>query len=951
MKPERRIEKFLRRIDVIPDTERKRLGLEKLFEVRDKTKNSTSADMKLATRRIIMNRQIWKCAAAVLFATTLIGVVGIFQNAGQTAYAFDQTVAAMKGKRFFHIQTYYASPTKRHDEFWAEFNELGQVVRVRQLDQWSKEKWPVEVLWENQIQHKYTPGYRRPGILEITKTRNHVDVNKLVKFDPETMIDKINRDVEDGLATVKVDDFNARDGNLVVEVTTTYDPYRKVLHVDPVTKLVLRMDQYDGKDDQGNWSYNRGIEVLEYNEPFDPELFVPNFPPDTITINQLSGTVGMAQGDLDMKNVASKVLRRALKAWATDDYDTASLLFGGAPKEFFTQHAPIKPTGDIDIGEPVFDPIEPGRPRFRINCKYTTEYEGRRTTINKRYWVTTVDGEPGQWYVLHYIITIQEGDDHSDGTDKDMPDTAKSKRFLLKDNNLDYQPISTSTEFYNKHFKLTSLGLAKDDTFLYIKLAYVSPIKSWVGVRLAGDEPGLKEFLTYGTEVGNNLVIVKLRTKKVITYTTHICVEIGDSHSVVIDKDIVDDFITDRRRTGIDKDRADDFTTDTNKSDRFSFKDNNLYYQPISTRTKFRNQNFKLPFLGLAKDENNTHMYIKLVYISPIEEAVGVRLAGDRDISEAHGLSEFLPYGTNVGKNLLIIKLETAKVAAYPTHICVEIGDDHSVVVDKDIVDSFITDTPKSIKFIFKDNNLDYQSIRTPTAFENKDFKINFMGLAKDDAHLYIKLEYDSPIKSPVGIRLGGDKDVSDTFDAWRFLPYGTKVGKNLLIIQLETKKVAKYPTNMCVEIGDEHSVCVRKDIVDYFIKHSKVDRSVEFFFKDNNLDYQPIRTPTEFYNKGFKLPFLGLAKDSTHLYIKLVYISPIKSRIGVRLGGDRERSRAHGLSEFLTYGTEIGMNLLIVRLETKKVAKFPDNICVEIGDEHSVGIKKDIVDEFIKAN
>jgi hypothetical protein len=283
MKPERRIEKFLRRIDVIPDAERKRLRLEELLEVRDKNKKSTSAGMQPTFRRIIMNRQIWKCAAAVLFATTLIGVIGILQNSGQTAYAFEQTVAAMQGKRFFHIQTYYASPTQRHDEFWAEFNEHGQVVRVRQLDQWKKEEWPVEVLWENQVQHKYTPGarrpgYRRSGILVISNTKSHVDVNKLVEFDPETMIEEINRDVEDGLATVKVDDFNNRDGNLVVEVTTTYDPYRKVLLVDPKTKLVLRMDQYQPGDD-GNEEYNRGIEVLEYNEPFDPKLFKPNFRP------------------------------------------------------------------------------------------------------------------------------------------------------------------------------------------------------------------------------------------------------------------------------------------------------------------------------------------------------------------------------------------------------------------------------------------------------------------------------------------------------------------------------------------------------------------------------------------------------------------------------------------------------------------------------------------------
>jgi len=65
-------------------------------------------------------------------------------------------------------------------------------------------------------------------------------------------------------------------------------------------------------------------------------------------------------------------------------------------------------------------------------------------------------------------------------------------------------------------------------------------------------------------------------------------------------------------------------------------------------------------------------------------------------------------------------------------------------------------------------------------------------------------------------------------------------------------------------------------------------------------------------------------------------------------LAGDKERSRAHGLSEFLTYGTEIGKNLLIIQLETKRVAKYPDHICVEIGDKQSVAVGKDIVDDFM---
>jgi hypothetical protein len=793
--------------------------------------------------RIIMKSRITKLAAAAVIVGAVILSIHLWDNSIPSAYAFEQTVAAMQGKRSFHIQTYYDSPTKFHDEFWAEFDEHGKVIRIRQLDQWRKKNWPVEVLWENQVQHKYTPGIRRPGyrrsgILEISKTRRHVDESKLEEFDPETMIEEVNRNVENGQATVKVDDLLSPDGNLVVEVTTTYDPYRIVMLVDPETKLVLRMDQYQ-PDDEGNEEYNRGIEVLEYNRPFDPRLFKPDFPRDTIIINQLSREVGMAQGDLSVEDVAHEILRRALEAWAEDDYETTGLLFGGAPKEFFMQRASLKPVGDINLGEPKFDPIEPGRPRFRINCRYVAEHEGRQTTIYKCYWVTTVEGQPGRWFIIH---SVGAGKDMSDDF---MKDTTKSERFSFKDNYLDYQPISTPTKFFNKDFKLPFLGLAKDDTFLYIKLVYDSPIRSRVGVRLAGDAPGLKEFLPSGTEIGKNLLIIQLKIEKVVTFSTHICVEIGDNNSVVIQKDIVDAFITDT--TGI-------------TSERFSFKDNYLDYQPISTPTKFANRDFKLPFLGLAKDD--TFLYIKLVYDSPIRSRIGVRLAGD-----APGLKEFLPYGTEIGKNLLIIKLKIRKVVKYSTHICVEIGDDHSVVIKKDIVDAFITDITgiTSEGFSFKDNNLDYQSISTSTEFFNKDFKLPFLGLAKDDTFLYIKLVYDSPIKSRVGVRLAGDAP-----GLWEFMSHGTEIGKNLLIIKFKISKVLKYSTHICVEIGDDHSVVINKDMVDAFITDTIIT-SGGFSFKDNNLDYQPISTPTKFDNKNFKLPFLGLAKDDTFLYIKLV--------------------------------------------------------------------------------
>lgn len=418
MKPERHIEKFLRRIDVIPDAERKHLRLDELLEAGDKTKKPMSVVSQPTFRRIIMNRTLWKAAAVIVFAATVVGVIGILQNGDQAAYAFGQTVAAMQGKRSFHIQTYWKSPTWVKDEYWAEFDEHGNVTCLHQKE-WLGQEYPqVEVIWENQIKYQYELDDKRkergePGILLISNKKQHVDKDDLEEFDPETIIEQFNDKIKEGVATITVSDSQILDGNITIEVTDIDKRWRRVLLVDVETDLVVRMDIYEpyepddpndeDYDDEsyvdGNYRYVYGIEVLEYNQLLDPNIFQPNFPADTIIIDQTAGAVGMAQGVLNDKDVATEIVRQALEAWAADDYDTAGMLFGGAPKEFFVARASEKPMGDIVVREPQWLPLEPNRPRYRIICSYTVEREGRPTTIDISYCVTTVAGQPGRWFV------------------------------------------------------------------------------------------------------------------------------------------------------------------------------------------------------------------------------------------------------------------------------------------------------------------------------------------------------------------------------------------------------------------------------------------------------------------------------------------------------------------------------------------------------------------------
>ena len=355
-----------------------------------------------------MNRKVWKAAAALVFAATVIGVIGILQNGNQTAYAFDQTVAAMQGKRAFHILTYWGTPTQQKDEYWAEFDERGQVTRCRQVEWWSRGDHPMVALWENGVKHQYEPDEDGgPGVLLISNKDHHVDEEDLEEFDPETIVGDFDEEIKAGEATIAIDDTPTADGYIVVEVAGTERRWRKVLLVDPETRFVTRMDAYrldDGDDEdepdaEETEKYHYGIEVLEYNQPFDPDLFQPHFPADTIIIDQLGRDVGMAQGDLSDEEVAVQLVRRTLEAWAAEDYDTAGLLFGGAPPEFFQHRASEKPVGEIVIGTPEWMPLEPNRPRFGIECSYLVERGGQQDTTRTVYCVTTVAGQPGRWFV------------------------------------------------------------------------------------------------------------------------------------------------------------------------------------------------------------------------------------------------------------------------------------------------------------------------------------------------------------------------------------------------------------------------------------------------------------------------------------------------------------------------------------------------------------------------
>jgi hypothetical protein len=332
----------------------------------------------------------WAVAAAVVAAIGT-GVIGLWYNGGPTAYAFAQTVEAMQGKRSFHIQTYFQRCRK--DEFWAEFDKQGNLVRFRQEEDGGP-KGPMITIWENGILDRYYPALDLHKHSRVPNTEHRIE--GLEEFDPETIVQETHALVEAGEAVMKTDEPSRYAKLVTLRVTQENKNLKQVLVVNPVTKFVVRVDDYwsVGKDGV----VHKGIEVLEYNEAIDPKLFVPDFPGGAILMDQVTQEVGMAQGDMTVKEVAVEVVRQALEAWAQGDYPKAGKLFGGVPPQWFTKLDNRRPVRIISLG-PAESIQEDDRPPYQVRCQYETERNGRKRTLTLRLLVSDVDGQPGRWHV------------------------------------------------------------------------------------------------------------------------------------------------------------------------------------------------------------------------------------------------------------------------------------------------------------------------------------------------------------------------------------------------------------------------------------------------------------------------------------------------------------------------------------------------------------------------
>ena len=345
-------------------------------------------------RRFTMRNPIAKpLIAAVIIIVAAVLSLSLWDRSGSTAYAFEQTVAAMQGKRSFHIQTYFQQ--RRHDEFWAEFDDDGNLLRFRQHEG-GRPADTLITIWDDNIMNRYYPP--PAGIYLRTRVDNSGGgLEGLEEIDPETLVQEIQSLVGQGKAVMEIQDPSLYADLMTIHVTRIDGrPLKRVLIVNPDTKFVVRVDDYWGRE--GEQIFHHGMEVLEYNKTIDPRLFLPAFPEDAFLLDQIEQEVGMARGDMTDDEAAAEVLRQALEAWAQGDYAKAGKLCGGAPRKLLAERlSHLRPTRILSIGQP--ERAE-HMPRYRVPCQYEVERNGQTEVIDLQFGVFAVDSHPERWYVV-----------------------------------------------------------------------------------------------------------------------------------------------------------------------------------------------------------------------------------------------------------------------------------------------------------------------------------------------------------------------------------------------------------------------------------------------------------------------------------------------------------------------------------------------------------------------
>jgi len=404
MRPAEDIRRFIDKAAVSINPQADQAVLEVVLIAHTKAKKKTSAPIKPRLRSIVMRSPITKLAAAAVVVVAVVLFIGLWDKSAPSAYALEQTIEANRGVRWLHIKKFTAGHEEPR-EGWIEFGEDGQARNVRAfMPEWaSPVDGPRTFVWRDATVQMWIPRQNRLATLKADSIQGQLNT-MLQELDPRLALARINDLKTQGRVEAVTEE--SPDKATPIVVTVTYLPgsekpgQRKVLFVDPQTKLINAMEVYQFQD--GQYRRESRIELQEYNQPIDPRMFdLTNEAPANAERLNLGGVdLGLAQGQLSDEEVAVKVVRQFFESLRAGDYDAASrLLPVGNAAALKEQFGAVKILRIVSVGPATLIP-GPGNKEMAVPCTIEYEENGKKSSMTlKGLQVQELPERPGRWMI------------------------------------------------------------------------------------------------------------------------------------------------------------------------------------------------------------------------------------------------------------------------------------------------------------------------------------------------------------------------------------------------------------------------------------------------------------------------------------------------------------------------------------------------------------------------
>jgi hypothetical protein len=356
----------------------------------------------------IMRSRITKLAAAAIITVAVLAII-FSEHSNTTAYAFEQTMAAVNSIRHFHFKLFVDPPDKNlNKEYWVEYDPNGAVKNIR-FDVYDKGKISVSLVWkEGKTEQWIRSKERRFRDLMFFED---ADYSKKIlffasRYNPRGALEYLDSLEKEGKVKIQIEEPAAGQGDILV--TAIYEPntyllqhqmpaVKDVYHIDSDSKLVKTVEIFEldpnGPKDVGSYEY------CDYNQPFAPELLDLDreAPPDVNRIDMMAMDTGIEQGNLSDSEIAVEAATQFLDAMVCKNYALAGKLFFVE----MTEQQAEQVFGDfhilrvISIDEPKLNEYM----SWTVPFKAKIEKDGETTEQESALNVSKVIGHPTRWGV------------------------------------------------------------------------------------------------------------------------------------------------------------------------------------------------------------------------------------------------------------------------------------------------------------------------------------------------------------------------------------------------------------------------------------------------------------------------------------------------------------------------------------------------------------------------